>query len=136
FVERHMRDHAHGGYFAVVSREGEMLKDHKSVYQQSFAIYAFSELFLASGNPQALASAEALFDVFQTKARDGDLGYHENLAADWSLREGKPLRKTLDTHMHLMECFTTLYEASGKPEHRLALEAVVDLLLTKAIHPQ
>lgn len=136
FVEEHMRDREHGGYFAVVSRSGEMLKDHKSTYQQTFAIYAFSELFLASGNARALASAEALFDVFQAKARDGDLGYHEHLAADWSLREGKPLRKTLDTHMHVMECFTTLYEASGKAQHRAALEQVVDLLLAKAIHPQ
>ena len=36
-------------------------------------------------------------------------------------------RKTLDVHMHLMEAFTTLYEASGKELHRRKLKESIDI---------
>jgi mannobiose 2-epimerase len=34
-------------------------------------------------------------------------------------------RKSLDAHMHLMESFTTLYEASGTDVHRRKLLEIV-----------
>jgi mannose/cellobiose epimerase-like protein (N-acyl-D-glucosamine 2-epimerase family) len=45
-------------------------------------------------------------------------------------------RKTLDAHMHLMEAFTTLYEASGKQVHRRKLVEIIRLLINKIMHPQ
>jgi len=44
-------------------------------------------------------------------------------------------RKTLDAHMHLMEAFTTLYEASGKQVHRRKLLEIIELLVYKIMHP-
>ena len=58
------------------------------------------------------------FDLLQKYCADTHYGgYYENVNRDWSPEEGGFAggdRKGLDTHMHLMESFTTLYAASGK----------------------
>lgn len=135
FVINNMWDETHGGFYWLVDGDGKVLKDGKSVYTQSFAIYALSEYYLASNDPQALAYAEQLFDLFISKASDGEYGFRENFHRDWTPKEGRT-KKTLDTHMHLMECFTTLYAASGKAKHRQALEHMIALLTTKCIDPE
>lgn len=133
FLIKHMWDNEHGGFYWLVDRQGEVIDDRKSVYTQTFAIYALSEYYMASKDAEALAYAEKLFDLYQTKARDGDLGYLQNFNRDWTLR-GKKNNKTLDVHMHIMECFTTLYEASGKAVHKKALQDIIALLMEKAIN--
>ncbi len=42
-------------------------------------------------------------------------------------------RKTLDTHMHLLESFTSLFEASGENTHRRKLLEVAQLILQRMI---
>jgi mannobiose 2-epimerase len=44
-------------------------------------------------------------------------------------------RKTLNTHMHLMEAFTLLYQVTDKAIHKNRLEEVVSLILQKMLHP-
>ena len=59
--------------------------------------------------------------------------------ADWSPETpgfGGGDRKTLDTHMHLMESFTVLYEASRAELHRRKLLEVLDLICTRMIDPE
>jgi mannobiose 2-epimerase len=141
FVEAHLKDVEQGGYFTACDGDGRVTVPVKSAYHLSFTIYAFSEHYLASGDVRSLALAEALFDVLQERARDPDgPGYLEEFEADWSLRDrsevtGEPNAKTLNTHMHLMECFINLYRASGKEVHRKALLEVMDLIEKKMIHP-
>ncbi len=129
-----MWDKEYGGFYWLVDGEGNPVKDHKSVYTQTFAIYALSEYYLASKDPRALAYAEKLFDLFVTNASDGEFGFTENLDRTWKPKKPKDQQgKTLDTHMHLMECFTTLYQASGKPQHKKALEDMIALIVDKCI---
>jgi mannobiose 2-epimerase len=64
-------------------------------------------------------------------------GYFEMFDRQWNLcGPGKAGgdRKTLDCHMHLMEAFTTLYEASQKSVHRRKLLEDIDILLKRMMH--
>ena len=67
---------------------------------------------------RGLQYASDTFDLLQVYCADTLRGgYYENLEQDWSLAQAGFYggdRKGLDTHMHLMEAFTTLYAASGK----------------------
>lgn len=139
FLLRHCWDPRHGGWAWKVHADGAPLDPAKIVYGQSFAIYALSEYTLATGDPRGLDFAGRTFDLLQVHAADTRHGgYYENLAADWA-----PLpagfaggdRKGLDTHMHLMESFTVLYQASQQPLHRRKLLELVDLIATRLIDP-
>ena len=139
FMLKHFWDAEHGGWFWKVRRDGSRLDDGKIVYGQSFAIYALSEHYLATGDRRALDPAARTFDLLQVHAADTlHGGYYENLNVDWTPEASGFSggdRKGLDTHMHLMESFTVLYEASRNPLHRRKLLELVDLIRTQMIDP-
>lgn len=139
FLLDRMWDPEHGGFFWMTNRKGEVTIDQKILYGHSFAIYSLAEYSLASGDPRGLAYAEKVVDLIQQHAWDEEEeGYFEMFERDWRrCGPGKAGgdRKTLDVHMHLMEAFTTLYEASGKVPHRQRLEALIDLLVGRMLHP-
>lgn len=140
YLLNRMWDSEHGGFFWMTNRRGEVTNDQKIAYGQSFAIYALSEYILATGDGRGLEFAEKTFDLLQKHAVDTRHGgYFEMFLRDWTLKGPGPAggdRKTLDVHMHLMEAFTTLYEASGSALHRRKLLEVISLLLEKMAHPE
>jgi len=140
FLLDKMWDAENGGFYWMVNRAGEPINKQKIGYGHSFAIYSLSEYTLATGDPIGLTYAEKVFDLLQKYAVDTHYGgYWEFFAEDWSLMgPGAPGgdRKTLDVHMHLMEAFTTLYEASGKEIHRRKLKESIDILIHKIMDPK
>ncbi len=138
FIE-HFWDKARGGWYWKTARDGRTLDDGKVVYGQSFAIYALAEYTLSTGDPRGLDYASRTFDLLQKYAADTLRGgYYENLEPDWSVSApGFPAgdRKSLDIHMHLMEAYTTLYAASRAEIHKRKLQEVIDVILTKMVHP-
>ncbi len=133
FFIKHFWDRSEGGFFWETRRNGEVIDGSKLVYGQSFAIYALSEYYLQSGDKSALDYAENVFDLLQKYAVDTyNGGYYENLESDWSISPAGLFggdRKSLDIHMHLMESFTLLYQASGKEIHRRKLIEIIDIIL-------
>ena len=140
FLIQKMWDDEYGGFFWMANRKGEVLNEQKIIYGHSFAIYALSENTMATGDPQGIEYAEKVFDLLQKYCADTFYGgYWEMFHRNWNLcgpgSQGGD-RKTLDVHMHLMEAFTTLYEASGKEVHRRKLKEIIGLLLNRIIHPK
>ena len=140
FLLENMWDKENGGFYWMMNRKGEATNRQKIGYGHSFAIYSLSEYTLATGDPIGLEYAEKVFDLLQKYAVDTNYGgYWEFFSDKWELMgKGSPGgdRKTLDVHMHLMEAFTTLYEASGKEVHRRKLKESIDILINKVMHPQ
>jgi mannobiose 2-epimerase len=140
FLIDRMWDRQHGGFYWTMDRRGQVQIDKKILYGLSFAIYSLSEYTLATGDPRGREFAEATFDLVQTHCADPELGgYFEMFERDWTScgpGSGGGDRKTLDTHMHLMEAFTTLFECTRRPEHERALRDDITLLTTKILHPQ
>lgn len=140
FMIDKMWDKEFGGFFWLMDRAGNVTIDQKILYGHSFAIYCLSEYTLATGDPLGIEYAERTFDLVQKHCTDTNLGgYFEMFAREWTLAgpgsQGGD-RKTLDVHMHLMEAFTTLYECSRKEVHRRKLLEVIEVLLTRMIHPE
>lgn len=139
FIRRHFWDERHGGWRWKVRGDGARLDDGKVVYGQSFAIYALAEHALATGDAEARRLAEATFDLLQVHGADTRHGgYLENLEPDWTpsapgFHAGD--RKSLDTHMHLLESFTVLLELTGRELHRRKLLEVAALIRDRMIDP-
>lgn len=137
FLIKYLWDDEWGGFYWKCNRDGSMLDDGKIVYGESFAIYALSEYYLATRDPRGLEYAEKVFDLLQKYCADTHYaGYREYFNRDWTAETpgfGGGDRKTLDSHMHLMEAFTVLYEASGKEIHRRKLKELTDLIVEKMV---
>jgi mannobiose 2-epimerase len=140
FISQHYWDTAYDGWFWIANRKGEPTILDKVGYGHCFGIYAFSEYFLATGDPLGKEMALRSYDAVcrhMTDTRHG--GYLELLSRDWRPGPGGRYggdRKSLDVHMHMMEALTTLYEMTGLPSHRRRLEEVINLILTRMLHPQ
>lgn len=140
FFIKHFWDNRHGGWFWKVRRDGGLIDSGKVVYGQSFAIYALSQYYLATGDRRGLDYADRTFQLLQRYCVDvARGGYYENLEEGWRLSEPgfhAGDRKSLDIHMHLLECFTTLYQASNLEIHRRRLGEVIQVILRHMIVPE
>jgi mannobiose 2-epimerase len=135
FLRDKMWDPVNGGFFWEVDVTGDkVLKPNKHLYGQGFALYALSEYYLASGDREAPDLATRLFNLIEEKAHDATCGgYIETFRPDWTAAPvdepsymGPPSGlKLMNTHLHLLEAFTTFYRASKLP---LARERLLELI--------
>jgi mannobiose 2-epimerase len=138
FVEEHFWDERHGGWTWIADRDGGITCDAKVGYGQAFALYAFSEYTLATGQERGRAAVERTFEVVSERMHDRrNGGWCELFERDWTPVAGPGgERKTYDVHMHMMEALTQVARATGDAAHRAALAESVDLLLERVIDPR
>jgi cellobiose epimerase len=130
-------DATHGGVFWMIDAEGRPLDDRKHVYAQAFAIYALAEHFRATGDRRSLDAAIALFALVEAHAHDPEHGgYEEAFTRDWTLLDDVRLsdvdvneRRSANTHLHLVEAYTTLHRAWPDDRLRVRLASLIELFL-------
>jgi mannobiose 2-epimerase len=115
FLKEKMWDPRYGGFYWQVDVTGEQkLWRKKHLYGQSFALYALSEYYLATGDKEALDLATRLFNLLEEKAHDKTYGgYLESFNEDWTPAPpdemsymGRSDFKLMNTHLHLLESMT------------------------------
>ncbi len=121
FLIEHFLDQEHGGYFWSTDLAGRPLNQRKIVYGESFVIYGLVEYYRASGDRTALRQARELYEVLHKRAYDQkNGGWIEHFERDWTpmLKPGPEAIvevggcKSANTHLHLMEALTELYDVS------------------------
>lgn len=140
FLIKYLWDEQNGGWSWKVRKDGSPIDNGKIVYGQSFAIYSLADYYNSTGDKRGLEYAERTFDLLQKYCADTQRGgYYENMEADWAPESdgfSGGDRKGLDTHMHLMEAFTSLYQASGKELHKRKLMEIIKLISEKMVDHQ
>lgn len=138
FLMNRFWDKEYGGFYWLLHRNGSISDPAKLTYGEAFAIYALSQYNLSFDSKKALEYAKSCFSLLQTYAADTfNGGYYENIERDWSISSPGTYggdRKSLDTHMHLLEAFTTLATASGKEIHKRKLQECWYLIKTHMIN--
>lgn len=117
YIRASFIDKKYGGVYWTVDFEGNPLDTKKQIYALSFTIYGLSEYYRACGDENALALAKQLFaDTEKYSFDDKNGGYLEAFTQDW--KELTDLRlsdkdanekKTMNTHLHILEAYTNLY---------------------------
>ncbi len=135
FLIEKMWDGKNGGFYWEVDMTGDKkLRPRKHLYGQSFALYAFSEYYLATKRQDVLDFAIRFFNLLEAKSHDKIYGgYIEFFNEDWtpvpatqgSYMGTEPDMKLMNTHLHLLEAMTTFYRASRLP---LARERLLELI--------
>jgi mannobiose 2-epimerase len=139
FLRAKMFDTEDGGFYWRVSREGKVLEPKKHLYGQSFAIYALAEYARAFNDGAAREEALALFRLIDAKGHDAENGgYRESFTREWKpIRDDAMLgpagQRTQNTHIHLLEAFTTLYAATGDATVRARLEELLRLFADRIV---
>lgn len=137
FILDHYWDDTEGGWIWIADRSGRPVLQDKVGYGQCFALYAFSEYYLATGDREGLGAADRTRQVISERMADHSRGgYFELMERDWTPKPGGRAggdRKSFDVHMHMMEALTTYHEARPAEEVRSALLATIDLIESRMI---
>lgn len=137
YLSEHFWDDAHRGIYWLVDHTGKPLKVRKQIYAQAFALYAFAEYHRATGHDGALDRAIQLFELLEGHSFDTERGgYYEAFSRDWRpldvvrLSDRDPNeKKSMNTHLHVMEAYTNLYRVWGEDELAVQLRGLVEQFL-------
>ena len=144
YIFRYFFDEKHGGTYWSLKSNGEPLDTKKQIYSQAFFIYALSTYHLASGESESLDRAIELFRLIEEHSFDRERGgYFEAFTREWGEIADLRLsekdaneKKTMNTHLHVLEAYTTLYMVWPDPELRQQLAALVRVFSERIVDPQ
>jgi cellobiose epimerase len=146
FLSNVLWDKQFGGFFWGVDEDGQITpfySDGKELYGISFGLYGAAAAYQATHDSRALELAQKTFRWMDEHAHDAkNGGYFEWLTREGKVVEGNrdsvtlqgvPLAgfpigyKSMNTHIHLLESFTQLYEVWKDDTLRQRLEELLAL---------
>ncbi len=134
-------DREHGGVYWSLDPAARVRADRKQVYAQAFAIYGLAEWYAATGDAAALAQAQTLFALIERHAAEPEHGgYLEARSRSWGeladLRlSDKDLNapKSMNTLLHVLEAYTTLFRHWPDAELRARLQDLLSVMLDRVV---
>lgn len=117
YITDYFIDKECGGVYWSVSAKGDPVSTKKQIYAQAFCIYALSEYCRAAKDEQALGHAVILFELIEQYSSDKTQGgYFEAFSRNWKYLRDMRLSdkdqndaKTMNTHLHIVEAYASLY---------------------------
>ena len=150
FLREKMWDHECGGFYWEINSDGPAPQNNdtmKHAYGQSFGIYALAAAYRISGNEKDLQLAKDAFYWLDRNGHDAKYGgyveaYYRDGRQMLGPTESAPNVKTgkvgellgtksMNTHIHLLESFTALYQVWPDPTLRSRLEELVHIVRDK-----
>lgn len=132
-----------GGVYWLVDHTGEPIEGKNQIYALAFMIYGMSEYYRATGISQAEEESIELFRLIEKYSFDPvQNGYFEAFDENWVLLEDLRLsdkdaneKKTMNTHLHILEAYTNLYRTWDDPYLLNQLKNLIGLFFDKFIDP-
>lgn len=136
-------DKEYGGIYWSLNCNGIPIDTKKQIYALGFAIYGLSEYYRATGDQEALEYAIRLFNDIETHSFDTvKNGYCEATSRNWQEIADMRLsekdaneRKTMNTHLHILEPYTNLYRVWKDERLKQQIHNLVNLFIHQIKHP-
>ena len=145
FLRDKMWDDQYGGYYTLVTAEGEVIPEEegriiKTAYGNAFAIYGLAALYKMTENQEVLDQAIKSFQWLDEHSHDPELkGYFQFMERDgkhipdgW---QGTP-PKDQNSSIHLLEAFTELYHVWPDETLKARLEEMLVLIRDVIVTPR
>lgn len=139
YLISHFYDAEFGGLFWSINADTSPKDTKNQIYALAFAIYGLSEYYVISKDEKALAIAINLYTKIQENSYDPiNKGYLEAFTRDWQNIDDLRLsdkdaneKKTMNTHLHIVEGFANLYKVWKDETLR---DIIIELLETIETH--
>ena len=133
----HFVDPVYGGVYWSVTSDGGIKNPTKQTYAAAYGIYGLAEHFRATGCQKSLQTAIGIYQTLETRVHDkAGLGYIESFPRDYIRNQIRGVdgqesaSKTMNTHIHVLEAYTTLYQVWPNEELKTNLLELLQLLRT------
>ena len=144
YLIEHFYDTQFGGIYWSVDYLGNPIDTKKQIYALGFAIYGLSEYHRATGDAEALTYAIHLFESIETHSFDKDKnGYYEAFTREWGEIADMRLsekdaneRKTMNTHLHILEPYTNLYRVWKDDKLKKQLRNLIEIFIDKILNKE
>jgi len=139
FLSEKVYDREYKGLYWLVDYKGDPKDTRKHIYTQAFGIYALSEYYRATKNEQALELAKELYYLIEDKGFNLEANaYKEEFDREWNEIPNEMLSEngiiadiTMNTHIHVMEAYTTFYKAFPNAELKDRIKNLLEILYVK-----
>lgn len=137
YLMNHFWDPEYGGIYWELDFKGNPVNKRKQIYALAFAIYALCEYHRAKKVAEPLEKAKEIYRHIEKYAFDKKKnGYIEAFGESWEPLEDVRLsekdaneKKTMNTHLHLLEAYTQLVRFWPEEKPREALKNLIFIML-------
>ena len=142
YIFEHFFDAEFGGTYWMLNADGSVADAKKQIYSQAFFIYALVEYYRLTNDAECLEHAKELFYFIEKNSFDYQKnGYFEAYSRDWKLLDDLRLsekdaneKKTMNTHLHILEAYSNLYRVWKDPVLEQQLQNLILLFTDKIIN--
>lgn len=138
----HFINKNNNGIYWSIDYKGKPEDSKNQIYALAFMIYGLSEYYMISREKQALGHAIRLYNSIEKHSLDPRFnGYFEAFDEKWEILEDLRLsekdaneKKTMNTHLHILEAYTNLYRIWKDPGLKEQLENLIRLFLDRILN--
>lgn len=138
FLLHHCFDPVYGGLYWSLTYNGDVEDPVKSSFSFAYGILALTSYYRLTGKEEALQKAKELQELVELHFTD-TIGYKEVLSQDFMSNPNDDKRfskgnyggeKTMNTMLHLLEAYHTLYQASPSEKLLQKIHMLCSLFVT------
>ena len=120
-----------GGYYFGRSSDSKIIHEGYDIgYTQAYVLLGLIEYFKTTNSNTALNEITQLIDFIEVTFTDDQYGgYLEGFDVNWN--RYSETKKSLATHLRIMEAYASYYQISADKKILTRLEEIIDLLISK-----